>query len=144
MTLIRLDAIATTCRIEPGREIQDFSGVHVQGRIFTDRVESSDERLDGTNRVTLDIDFNPAEGAGRLEGSFEFDLTSRAGAWKGRVAGRFEGGLVVAEGIARGAGVLDGAVLHIEYLQIANRPGPTPCTEPLAFFSIRGLMLPSP
>jgi hypothetical protein len=144
MTLTRLDAVATTCRIDPGQETRDSSGLHVRGRVFTDRVESADARLDGTNRVTLDLDINPADGTGTLAGTFELDLANRGGTWKGLVAGHFEGGMVVAEGIARGAGTLDHAVLHVEYRQIAQHPGRAPCAEPLAFFSLRGLMLPSP
>jgi len=144
MTLTRLDAVATTCRIDPGQETQDSSGLHVRGRVFTDRVESADARLDGTNRVTLDLDIKPADGTGTLAGTFELDLTNRAGTWKGQVAGHFEGGMVVAEAIARGAGALDDAVLYVEYRQIGQHPGRPPCAEPLAFFSMRGLMLASP
>ena len=52
--------------------------------------------------------------------------------------------MVVAEGLGRGAGSLAGAVLHVAFRQLAAHPGQAPCAEPLAFFSVRGLMLPAP
>ena len=56
-------------RIDPGQETHDSSGLHVRGRVFTDRVESADVCLDGTNRVTLDLDLNLADGSGTLGGT---------------------------------------------------------------------------
>jgi len=144
MTTTRLDGVATTSRIDPGQETHDSSGLHVRGRVFTDRVESADVRLDGTNRVTLDLDLNLADGSGTLGGTFELDLLSRLGTWTGEVSGHFEAGMVVAEGLGRGAGSLAGAVLHVAFRQLAAHPGQAPCAEPLAFFSVRGLMLPAP
>jgi hypothetical protein len=142
MTTTRLDGIATTSRIDPGQETQDSSGLHVRGRVFTDRVESTDVSLDGTNRVTLDLDINLADGSGTLAGTFELELLSAVGSWAGAVTGHFEHGMVVAEGIARGAGAFAGAVLHVAFRQLAEHPGQSPCDQPLAFFSVRGLMLP--
>ena len=142
MTTTRLDGIATTSRIDPGQETQDSSGFHVRGRVFTDRLESAAVFLDGTNRVTLDLDLNLADGSGILAGTFELELRRTVGSWTGAVTGHFEHGMVVAEGIARGAGPLAGAVLHVDFRQLAEHPGRSPCAEPLAFVSVRGLMLP--
>ena len=140
MTMTTLDAYATTCSVDPGTESQDAAGVHIRTRVFTDRVEARDARLDGTNKVTLDLDINP-DGSGVLAGTFELTLTSGAGGWLGEVSGRFEGGMVVAEGLARGTGPLAGAVLHIDYRQIPEHPGQPPCATPLAFFHLTGVLL---
>jgi hypothetical protein len=142
MTMTTLDAYATTCSVDPGTEAQDASGVHIRKRVFTDRVEAKDARLDGTNKVTLDLDINP-DGSGVLAGTFELTLTSGGGGWQGEVRGRFEGGMVVAEGLARGTGQLAGAVLHIDYRQIKGLPAQPPVANPLAFFQITGVLLPA-
>lgn len=141
MTMTTLEAYATTCSVDPGTESQDATGVHIRARVFTDRVEAHDARLDGTNKVTLDLDISPADGSGVLAGTFELTLTSGAGGWRGEVRGRFEGGMVVAEGIARGSGPLAGAVLHIDYRQIKEHPAQPPVANPLAFFHITGVLL---
>jgi hypothetical protein len=141
--LNRIEAIATTVRIEPGTERTDDQGAHIRNRTFTDRVQSSAATLDGTNRVTLDLDID-ARGAGVLRGVFELVLTSGKGTWTGEVQGHFENGMVVAEGLAHGTGAQEGAVLHIGYRQIPEHPGSPPVDQPLAVFDMRGVMLQSP
>jgi hypothetical protein len=138
--LQRVDAIATTVRIEPGNEQRDDAGVHIRERIFTDRVESSEPAFDGTNRVTLDVDVD-SRGGGCLRGAFELRLTSGAGGWTGELEGRFEDGLVVAEGMGRGSGAHDGAVVHIDYRQVRAHPGKPPVDVPLAVFEMHGVIL---
>jgi hypothetical protein len=137
--LSRIRAIASTLNIEPGTEKSDGQGTHIRKRVFTDRVQSSDAAFDGTNRVVLDLDFD-AQGAGGLRGKFEMTLTNGTGTWKGEVDGHFEQGMVVAEGMARGTGAQDGAVLHIDYRQIAEHPGTPPIEKPLAVFDMKGIM----
>lgn len=143
MAISKVEAVATTCDVAPGQEKQDASGVHIRNRTFTDRVESETGTFDGTNRVTVDLDVNPADGTGKLAGTFELALSSGAGGWKGEVSGHLEGGMVVAEGLARGTGSLEGAVLHIDYRQIKEHPKKAPCEKPLAFFRMKGLVLPA-
>jgi hypothetical protein len=138
--LKRIKAIATTVDIEPGTEKKDAQGVHIRKRVFTDRVQSTEAVFDGTNRVVLDLDID-AQGAGTLSGSFDLTLTNGTGIWTGEVEGHFEQGMVVAEGIARGTGVHKGAVLHIDYRQIAEHPGKPPVEKPLAVFDMKGVML---
>jgi hypothetical protein len=138
--LSRIRAIATTVSIEPGTEKSDAQGTHVRKRVFTDRVQSSDDAFDGTNRVVLDLDFD-SQGAGGLRGNFEVTLTNGTGTWKGEVDGHFEQGMVVAEGVARGTGAYDGAVLHIDYRQIPEHPGTPPIEKPLAVFDMKGVVL---
>src|SRR5262245_7748784 len=104
MALTALEAIATTFQIAPGEEMHDEAGVHVRRRVFTDRVVSSEARMDGTDVVTLDLDFNPADGTGRLSGTLELTTSDGAGAWRGELSGHFEGGMVRATGLARGTG----------------------------------------
>lgn len=138
--LKHLDAIATTVKVEPGREERDSAGVHIRRRTFTDRVESQELAFDGTNRVTLDADID-AGGQGTLRGVFELCLTNGEGVWKGELEGRFENGLVVAEGIGRGGGAHEGAVVHIAYRQLAVHPGKPPIDVPLAVFDMSGVIL---
>ena len=94
MTTTRLDGVATTSRIDPGQETHDSSGIHVRGRVFTDRVESADVCLDGTNRVTLDLDLNLADGSGTLGGTFKPESPEQTGDldWRGLGALRGEHG----------------------------------------------------
>jgi hypothetical protein len=141
--LNRIEAIATTVKIEPGTERSDGDGVHIRNRTFTDRVQSAEAAFDGTNRVTLDLDID-ARGTGVLRGVFELVLTSGKGTWTGEVQGHFENGMVVAEGLAHGTGAQEGAVLHIGYRQIQEHPGSPPVDQPLAVFDMRGVMLQSP
>src|SRR3954463_1912706 len=136
-----VDAIATTVSIEPGTQDEDGAGVHIRHRTFTDRVESRDLAFDGTNRVTLDADID-AGGAGTLRGVFELRLTNGEGSWTGELDGRFEGGLVIAQGIGRGGGRHEGGVVHIAYRQIPAHPGKPPIAAPLAVFDMSGVMLP--
>jgi|SRR5437764_106574 len=138
--LKHVDAIATTVSIEPGTQEQDGTGMHIRQRTFTDRVESHTMAFDGTNRVTLDADIDP-RGQGTLRGVFELSLTSGDGSWKGELEGRFEGGLVVAQGIGRGGGAQEGGVVHIAYRQIAAHPGKPPIDVPLAVFDMSGVIL---
>lgn len=138
--LSRVTAVATTCHIDSGSEEADAEGMHVRQRVFTDRVQSQDPRFDGTNRVTLDIDVTP-HGTGMLRGSFELTLSTTTGKWIGELEGHFANGMVVAEGIARGAGERDGEVLHISYRQIQDHPGTPPTATPLAFFDMQGMVL---
>lgn len=137
--LSRIKAIATTVSIEPGTEKSDAQGTHIRKRVFTDRVQSSDAAFDGTNRVVLDLDID-SKGAGGLRGKFELTLTNGSGSWNGEVEGHFEHGMVVAEGMARGSGTHEGAVLHIDYRQIAEHPGTPPVDKPLAVFDMKGIM----
>ena len=138
--LKRVDAIATTVNVEPGTEEQDGAGLHIRQRTFTDRVESREVAFDGTNRVTLDADIDAA-GQGTLRGVFDLRLTSGEGSWKGELAGRFENGRVVAEGIGRGRGAHEGGIVHIAYRQIAAHPGKPPIDVPLAVFDMSGVIL---
>ena len=141
MALSLVEATATTCGVEPGREEQDDKGLHVRDRIFTDRVESESSVFDGSNRIRVDLDANPADGSGRVMGTFELSLSSGAGSWKGELSGHLEGGMVVAEGLARGTGTLEGAVLRIDYQQIKEHPGKPACEKPFAFYRMKGLVL---
>ena len=138
--LNRVEAIATTVRIEPGTERTDDQGAHIRNRTFTDRVQSSAATLDGTNRVTLDLDID-ARGGGVLRGAFELVLTNGNGAWQGELEGRFENGMVVAEGMGRGTGAQEGAVVHIDYRQLTAHPGKPPIDQPLAVFDMKAVVL---
>jgi hypothetical protein len=138
--LKHVGAIATTVRIEPGTEERDDNGVHIRKRTFTDRVESPELALDGTNRVTIDVDIDRG-GRGTLRGAFELRLTSGDGGWKGELEGWFEEGLVVAEGIGRGNGAHAGGVVRIDYRQIAADPAKAPIEAPLAVFDMSAVIL---
>lgn len=138
--LSRVKAIATTVNIDPGSETTGSEGMRIRKRIFTDRVQSVHPSFDGTNRVVLDLDIDP-QGGGVLHGTFELTLTSGTGTWKGEVDGHFEEGMVVAEGMARGTGMHDGAVLYISYRQIKEHPGKPPIENPLAVFDMNGVVL---
>jgi hypothetical protein len=142
MALTAFVATATTCDVAPGSEQLTAQGVlQIRGRTFTDLVESSEPSVAGTNRPTLDVDLNPSRGDGRLSGRFALSPTQSGGAWEGELTGRFESGLVRAVGLARGTGRLAGAVLHVEFRQIAEHPGTPPCAEPKAFFEMTGTIL---
>ena len=142
MPLSTFVATATTCDISPGTEEQTEHGtLKIRGRTFTDLVESTDPNVAGTNRPTLDANFDPARGDGELWGSFTLSPSTAGGTWEGELAGRFEGGMVRAAGLARGTGRLAGAVLHVEFRQAAELPGSPGCAEPKAFFYMTGTIL---
>lgn len=138
--LQRVTAIASTVDIQPGVETKDGQGMHIRGRVFTDRVQSPHPSFDGTNKVTLDLDIDP-RGGGVLRGTFELTLTNGSGKWAGELDGHFENGMVVAEGMARGTGAQAGAVLHIGYRQIKEHPGTPPVEKPFAVFDMKGVVL---
>lgn len=135
-------ATATTCDVAPGTEEMTGRGkLRIRDRTFTDLVESTEPSIAGTNRPTLDIDFEPASGTGELRGRFRLSPSGSDGAWEGELSGRFEGGMVRATGLARGTGRLTGAVLHVSYRQIPEHPRTPPCAEPKAFFEMTGTIL---
>ena len=139
MPLNSFVATATTCDIAPGSEQVTRQGLlQIRGRTFTDVVESSDPSVAGTNRPTLDLDLDPARGDGQLRGRFVLSPSTPGGAWEGEMSGRFEAGFVRAAGLARGTGRLSGAVLQVEFRQIAKHPGAAPCADPKAFFEMSG------
>lgn len=142
MPLTMFSATATTCDVAPGSEQVTAQGMlQVRGRVFTDLVESSESCVAGTNRPTLDLDFDPKRGDGRVSGRFALSPTAAGGTWEGELTGRFEGGLVRATGLARGTGRLSGGVLHVEFRQIPIHPGTPPCADPKAFFEMTGTIL---
>jgi hypothetical protein len=142
MPLSSFVATATTCDIAPGSEQLTVQGLlQIRGRTFTDLVESSHPSVAGTNRPTLDLDVDPSRGDGQLRGRFVLSPSEAGGAWEGEITGRIEGGTVRAAGLARGTGRLSGAVLQVEFRQIANHPGAPPCAEPKAFFEMNGTIL---
>jgi hypothetical protein len=142
MPLTAFFATATTCDVAPGSEEVTPQGVvQIRGRQFTDVVESSEPYIAGTNRPTLNLDFNPSGGDGQLRGTFALSPKDPGGAWEGELTGRFESGLVRAVGLARGTGRLAGAVLHVEFRQVPQLPGKPPCADPKAFFEMTGTIL---
>ncbi|OGO65649.1 MAG: hypothetical protein A2Z45_11855 [Chloroflexi bacterium RBG_19FT_COMBO_55_16] len=142
MALTVFAATAATCEIVLGTEQPIADGtLKIQGRVFTDRVESQDSRIAGTNVPTLDITINPKSGDGDLQGKFRLKPNTVDGAWEGELQGRFVNGLVTSWGIARGSGALLGSVLRIDFQQVVEYPGKPPCEDPKAFFEMRGLIL---
>ncbi len=142
MSLTAFVATATTSDVSPGTEEIDGSGrLQIRDRVFTDIVESNEERIAGINTPALDLDVDPENGTGALRGSFVMTPDAVAGTWEGEVSGVLEGGMVSAGGLARGTGDLAGAIMHIAFQQVAELPGEAPCAEPKAFFKIEGLIL---
>lgn len=142
MALTAFVATATTCNVSPGSEELTPQGVvQIRGREFTDLVESTEPYVAGTNRPTLNVDFNPSNGDGQLRGTFALSPKDLGGAWEGELTGRFESGLVRAVGLARGTGRLAGAVLHVEFRQVPQLAGTPPCPDPKAFFEMTGTIL---
>ena len=142
MPLTTFVATATTCDVAPGSEEKTPHGTfQIRGRTFTDLVDSSEPSVAGTNRPTLDIDFDPARGDGRLWGRFVLSPSQPGGTWEGELTGRFDDGMVRSTGLARGTGRLTGAVLYVEFRQTASLPGTPPCAEPKAFFHMTGTIL---
>ena len=142
MTLTAFVATATTCHVVPGsEEVTEDGKLRVRDRTFTDLVESSEPYIAGTNRPTLNLDFDPARGDGVVRGRFALSPSSPGGRWEGELSGRFESGLVRAVGLACGTGPLAGSVLHVEFRQIPAHPGTPPCPEPKAFFEMAGTIL---
>jgi hypothetical protein len=134
-------ATATTSEISPGDENTEGGRLRVRNRVFTDIVKSSDARVAGVNKPALDIDLNPVDGTGVLQGGFTLRPGSGSGAWEGRMQGQFRNGMVVATGLARGTGALAGAVMRVDFRQVNELPGPPACANPLAFFEMEGFIL---
>ena len=144
MPLTTFAATAATCDIAPGTTEATGDGMlHIRGRVFTDQVESQEPRLAGTNRPTLDIDFNEQTDDGELRGRFTLTPARVDGTWEGELQGQFVKGFVRSSGLARGTGALEGSVLWVEFQQVAEYPGQPPCENPKAFFTMRGMILAS-
>ncbi len=142
MTLTMFTATAATCDVAPGTtEATDDGMLHIKRQVFTDLVESQDPRIAGTNRPTLDINLNPESGDGELRGSFTLQPTAVDGTWEGELQGQFIQGFVTSSGIARGTGALAGAVMRVEFQQVASYSGQLPCESPQAFFEMHGMIL---
>jgi hypothetical protein len=142
MPLTTFLATATTCHVAPGSEVLSAHGVlQIRGRVFTDVIESTEPRVAGTNKPTLDLDFDPSRGEGELRGTFTLSPTQPDGVWEGELSGSVEKGMVRATGLARGAGRLSGAVMHVEFRQMESHPAAPPCADPKAFFAMTGTIL---
>ena len=142
MALTTFTATAATCDVVPGTPEDTGDGMlHIRRQVFTDIVESHDPRIAGTNRPILDLDLDQQSGDGELRGSFALKPNGVDGAWEGELQGRFVKGLVISSGIARGTGALAGAVLRVEFRQVAAYPGQPPCESPKAFFEMNGMIL---
>ncbi len=142
MALKSFVATAVTCEIIPGTQQVDAEGmVQVEGQLFLDQVESAEVAIAGTNRPLLNLKFSQQSGAGELQGHFTLTPKAVAGTWEGEIEGQMIGGMVRASGLARGTGALEGAVLHIQFQQVATYPGKLPCEEPKAFFAMSGEIL---
>ena len=138
MAQTEFTAVGTTCEVDPGTEEMAGPTLQIRGRVFTDFVESDDQRLAGVNKVTLDLDLDPSTGQGTLEGSFVLSPNSVDGAWEGTLSGNLKEGLVTSTGHAMGTGGLDGGHLHVEFQQVAEHPDQPPCEDPQAFFQMWG------
>lgn len=135
-------ATATTCNVAPGEETTGSDGaVHIRRRVFTDIVACPDQRVAGVNTPTLDLDINPADGSGALEGRFVLRPERVDGSWEGDLKGQIRGGMVSASGLARGTGTLAGTVMRVDFRQLKELSGPSPCPNPLAFFAMEGMIL---
>lgn len=142
MALMNFTATAATCEVIPGTEQANNEGIlHIQGQIFVDIVESQEAAIAGTNRPRLDIRLNPKSGEGEVQGGFTLTPQAVKGTWEGEMRGRFVNGMVSASGVARGTDALEGAVLRIDFQQIAEYPGEPPCENPQAFFEMSGWIL---
>ena len=135
-------ATATTCEVTPGTEKAGSNGrVQVQNQIFTDIVRSSDTRIAGVNKPVLNLEFNPSDGTGSLEGSFVLQPEKAGGTWEGYMKGEILNGLVKATGLARGRGALEGLVMRVDFQQVEKIPGEAPCKNPSAYFQMEGSIL---
>jgi hypothetical protein len=141
MALTAFTAVATTREIAPGRESMTDGKVRVRERLFTDVVESNDERVAGENKPLLDLDIDPAAGSGTVSGPFTLTPKNGSGTWVGRLTGELAGGMVVASGLARGTGSFEGRTMRIDFQQIPAHPSTSPVDEPKAFFRMSGYIL---
>jgi hypothetical protein len=141
--LTRFTATATTCAVAPGTERMDDSGVlHVKDRVFSDIVESPDERIAGVNEPTLSMDINTRTGEAVLNGRFALVPSAKSGSWEGELHGSIaDDGMVRAFGLAQGQGEFEGLLLRVDFRQVEKLATPAPCTEPKAFFEIEGWIL---
>jgi len=135
-------ATATTCEVTPGTEKAGSNGrVQVQNQIFTDIVRSSDTRIAGVNRPILNLEFNPSDGTGSVEGSFVLQPDKAGGTWEGHMKGEIRNGFVSATGLARGRGALQGLVMRVDFRQVEKLSGEAPCKNPSAYFEMEGSIL---
>lgn len=141
MGLSAVSASATTCGVEPGEEVMGDDGLlRIRERVFTDVVTSDDPRLTGTNQVTVSLDLDPQSGTGQLTATFVLTPSEANGAWEGELVGTLNG-MILATGLARGTGALEGAVAYLAFKQEASHPtGQPACDNPLAFYAMTGLI----
>jgi len=142
MGLSHFTASATTCGVEPGEELVGKDGlVHIQGRVFTDLVDSLEPRISGTNRLTVSLDLNPETGKGSLTASFVLTPKLGKGSWTGAMSGSLNG-MITAEGLARGTGDLEGMTAYLSFQQVAEHPAGQPaCDDALAYYRMAGILL---
>lgn len=141
MGLVQVPAFATTGEVRPGRQSQHEGRLQIREQGFVDWVESDDERLSGLNRLSLDLDMDPATGNGSVRGSFVFTASSGDGTWEGELVGRIEAGLVHSVGFARGTGAFAGSAVSLAWQQVGGHPSNPPCESPSAFFEMQATML---
>ena len=135
-------ATATTRDISLGTEQVDDRGIlHIGNRVFSDIVESDDDRIAGTNEPALDIEVDTASGEAVLHGRFTLASKSRGSSGVGELHGRITGGLVTAAGLAKGRGQLEGSILRVDFRQVGHLATPAPCEDPKAFFEMEGWIL---
>ena len=140
MRLSEFFAEATTCEADPGAETVVEGELHVRGRTFIDTVISDDGRIDGKNRLTVDLIMSLSEPRGRMHGTFA--LTPKAeGSWAGALIGTIEGGRITAYGLARGVGAFQGRAMRVDFRQVDSVTRQAACPEPLAFFQMNGFIL---
>ena len=140
MGLSEFFAEATTCQADPGAETVVEGELHIRGRAFTDVVISDDSRLNGVNRLTVDLVVSLSEPRGQLHGTFA--LTPDAdGSWAGELFGTLESGRITADGLALGAGAFQGRAMRVEFRQVDSVKRRAACPEPLAFFQMNGFIL---
>jgi hypothetical protein len=140
--LTRFTATATTCAVSPGSErVGDRGMLHIANRVFSDIVESEDDRIAGTNEPALDIDVDTTTGEASLQGRFKLAPKSGSGSWEGELLGHITGGLVTAAGLAHGKGALERAILRVDFRQVPKLAAPAPCADPKAFFEMDGWIL---
>ena len=141
MQLSECRARAVTREMRPGEDRSEGGRARYRGHEFQDVVLSSDDRIRGENRLTLDLDLDPATGSGGVAGSFTLTLEAGNGAWSGRISGTIAANMVRAVGMARGTGHLDGASLWLSFEQVPGGDGGDVCPNPIAFYDLQGWIL---
>ncbi len=117
-----VSSIEYVCLTDLGTEWQQGNVWHVRDRVHVNVDVSDYPELNGINTTVADAEFNLKNGNVSIRGTLSFQPEGIDGNWEGRWTFIANNGIVRAQSVAQGTGVLSGKTLFLEIYDI--EPGP--------------------